>query len=553
VEIAPGVLVSILLVADDVALVAASATAHRHQVAFLRMYCDASASALNKDKCSCIVVGRIELAQLHFGLSRPEGERYLGYFFTPLGIKSRLSELLQSLHTDIIAWKSCASTLFGAATIFNSYAASKLWYHLLLDTSSAVLDPGPHAKVHRNVLNYFLFYDSKTVFDATTVYRPTIGLDRCFQSKSSGGLGLVDIWSRLKALRASVMVRVASVVHPPFWVDAWRHRLATLDRHGDWRHGLATVKKAPGASSLFGSALKAWRCCRPSASPEDPLVWNSGLNLSGPWPWRISDMYSSFLRASAPVRLTTGQSLWKHHLDINFDTIWGAIQAIPGRPVVRELVFRFFAHALKSARDINCPFCQNQVSADIAPPTSFNRDSFVRAISDSLYLHLFFTCPHAKEIGDLAAVVWRDWFGDNAWTWSVNDFVHLTTPRGRRSVGLAFFACTLWVIWRDYCDASHDRLDLVPEVGATSSRGGLARSRDLVGGAADTDLRQRKLRASLVCELARSANNFYSSIRVRLSRWSPNHSAQQSKLDFERQWLSPAGLCLAHNGLVVLT
>ncbi|KAM9940608.1 hypothetical protein ACTFIT_007117 [Dictyostelium discoideum] len=91
-------------------------------------FCKATSSKLNMDKSSSILIGNPDNTNQRIPIST-NPERYLGYFFTGKGITRKMPEILNTIRSSLVLWKTTDSTIKTKTNILKAFALSKLTYY----------------------------------------------------------------------------------------------------------------------------------------------------------------------------------------------------------------------------------------------------------------------------------------------------------------------------------------------------------------------------------------------------------------------------------------
>ncbi|EAL70311.1 hypothetical protein DDB_G0274837 [Dictyostelium discoideum AX4] len=91
-------------------------------------FCKATSSKLNIDKSSSILIGNPDNTNQRIPIST-NPERYLGYFFTGKGITRKIPEILNTIRSSLVLWKTTDSTIKTKTNILKAFALSKLTYY----------------------------------------------------------------------------------------------------------------------------------------------------------------------------------------------------------------------------------------------------------------------------------------------------------------------------------------------------------------------------------------------------------------------------------------
>ncbi|KAM9973967.1 hypothetical protein ACTFIW_007629 [Dictyostelium discoideum] len=157
-------------------------------------FCNSTSSKLNIEKSISIILGSPDTSDLKIPISK-NPERYLGYYFTNKGIHRKLPEILRSIRSSLILWKTSGTTIKTKTNILKAFTLSKLTYFSYLEKYSK-----EEIKQLNKIVEWFLSasnYKNSTGFNVINL----MSTKRAQYPMNEGGWNIWDINKRQRAQR----------------------------------------------------------------------------------------------------------------------------------------------------------------------------------------------------------------------------------------------------------------------------------------------------------------------------------------------------------------
>ena len=189
--------------ADDIGLATKDKDTLKETLKIFKSFEQVSNLKLNMKKTVISTIREKNNESYLCGLQLVNEFKYLGYKFTNFGIESTfLNEILENIICNLQKYKkSFKLSLIQKATVLNTYAFSKLYYFLQCSSPSINF-----FKKCDKIQRWFL---SSTLdnFDPTKNYRTSMALHRLQNTKTEGGLNIVNIFAKFLAFRIRTFIK----------------------------------------------------------------------------------------------------------------------------------------------------------------------------------------------------------------------------------------------------------------------------------------------------------------------------------------------------------
>jgi hypothetical protein len=397
--------VKCLLFADDLVLLSKDYDDLQAALTILRDFHAATALQLNVIKSSHILFNNVPYpsSNLPFKvIGDNDSERYLGFSFDKMGLKSQLKQKYHDLVNLLVKWKQNNFTTLSKVSILKSYGLSKLNYLYFCD-------PLQNRHYYNNInklVNWFLWSKSPS-FHPSSRYLPKMKIDRLFCNFDNGGVNLWNNYIRHMSHKAFLIERVLHDQHNLIIYSAvWKHELNCNQSHHK--------------SRLWTEARDAWTFFKRFTHQDQEYLLNEQpLNIK-----RIYNLWQVVHNNLS--HFTNSQIVWMRNFNLNYTQIFRKIHSIKSAPRLRNFMWKLYNKALPIMKDRNnssCSYCGDEETT----------------------LHLFFECSRTKQVIQTLHSLWTKWYL-NFPEWSPQHILPLNFSHNSK-LFLILTSIALWTIW----------------------------------------------------------------------------------------------------------
>ncbi|KAM9952408.1 hypothetical protein ACTFIT_003107 [Dictyostelium discoideum] len=339
-------------------------------------FCKATSSKLNIDKSSSILIGNPDNTNQRIPIST-NPERYLGYFFTGKGITRKMPEILNTIRSSLVLWKTTDSTIKTKTNILKAFALSKLTYYSYVENFK---------EEELNQINKLVEWFLSAPNNKNASGFQVINLMRTKRARYPLKVGGWNIWNiELRQLAQKLWIINQFIL-------ALETKQTNSSHHKSWEY---QIQKNKFTSRYLKENLDEWNKIRIKKA-----IFNNNLtsikNENGQ-PLSLAEWYTTIQDQNPTIPKTEFQSSLNLR-GYSYNQLFNNILKIKD-PKTRDTMFRFHARCLpiNYLHNKQCPLCKEDMSKDP-------------------YGHLFFSCKKTKQFIKIN---------------KLKNFIYITTGKGK--------------------------------------------------------------------------------------------------------------------------